>query len=131
MNINTANLFLAFKKFLKYTSIGAASTLIHICIASLYLLLVKDALYESNILGFLIAFVFSYTMQSKMVFKQKISKKKALKYFIVQLFALLLSLFITNVFNDYNNYIKTIIVIILMPLITFTLHQFWTFKNEI
>ncbi len=116
-------------KIIKYGIIGVISTLIHMSTALGYIRYISDSLLQSNIAGFLLAYIFSYTMQSYFVFRHDIVWQKALKYFVVQFGSLLTSIAISNLFY-YNNYIKTILVIIIMPLITYTIHKFWTFKDE-
>ena len=117
-------------KIFKYAFVGGISTLIHMSIAMLYIYYVNNSVFQSNVSGFLFAYVFSYLVQSKLVFEHKVSVKKATKYFIVQFGALLLAIVFSNLFQSYNSYIRTIIVIILLPLITFIIHKFWTFKAE-
>ncbi|WP_421716460.1 GtrA family protein [Arcobacter arenosus] len=116
-------------KLFNYFVIGGISTLIHFLVAFIYIHFINNSLYESNIIAFFIAYVFSYIFQSKFVFKKSINKTKAFKYFIVQFFSLLLAIWISYLFKDFNNYIKTIIVVIIMPLLTFTIHKLWTFKE--
>ena len=115
-------------KLVRYAFIGGVSTLIHITIASLYLYFIYYSLLQSNISGFLVAYLFSYTIQSKFVFEEELTSSKAFKYFLVQIGALLMAIFFTNTINDYNSYIKTIVVALLLPLVTFFIHKFWTFK---
>jgi len=117
-------------KIVKYALIGGVSTLIHIILASLYIYRIEDSLFKANILGFIVAYLFSYIMQSLYVFNSKIEPIKALKYFLVQLSSLLVSIFTANILGNYNNYIKTVFVIIVMPLITYTIHKLWTFKEK-
>ena len=116
-------------KLFKYGIIGGISTLIHIGVASLYIYTVNDSLFQSNVAGFLVAYIFSYIMQSLFVFEHAISWSKAGKYFIVQFGSLLASIMISNMFYMLNSYVKTLLVVVFMPLVTFTIHKFWTFKE--
>jgi len=115
-------------KLVRYAFIGGFSTLIHITGASLYIYLVTPSLLQSNIVGFLLAYTFSYTIQSKFVFESQLSQAKAIKYFIVQVIALLIAIFLSDILDNFNTYIKTIIVALLLPLVTFFVHKFWTFR---
>jgi len=117
-------------KILKYAIVGGISTLIHLSVASLFIYFITPSLFQSNIVGFLVAYLFSYFMQSRYVFEHAISVTKASKYFIVQFGSLLLSIFLSHMFHDYNQYLQTILVIIFMPLITFVIHKLWTFKEK-
>jgi putative flippase GtrA len=116
-------------KLVRYGIVGGISTLIHIGVAALYIYVVNDSLMQSNIVGFMVAYVFSYIMQSLHVFGHAISWRKAFKYFLVQFGSLLTSIFISEMIGDYNAYIKTLFVVVLMPLVTFVIHKFWTFKT--
>ena len=117
-------------KLIKYGIIGGISTLIHVGVASAYIYLINNSLFQSNITGFMVAYVFSYIMQSLFVFEHAINWYKALKYFIVQFGSLLASIAISNMFYLFNSYIKTVLVVVFMPLVTFMVHKFWTFKDK-
>ncbi|MDO9206842.1 MAG: GtrA family protein [Sulfuricurvum sp.] len=117
-------------KLLRYALIGGFSTLIHLSIAFLWLFGVNQSLFIANVAGFTLAFVFSYTVQSRYVFLHPLSYSKALHYFIVQFGALLVSLILSNALIGLNSYVKTLIVVILLPLITFVIHKFWTFRQH-
>ena len=114
-------------KLVRYGVVGGLSTMMHIGIASLYIYKIKDSVLQSNIAGFLVAYVFSYIMQSIHVFGHAVSWQKAIRYFIVQFGSLLMSVMLSNLLIDYNSYVKTFFVIIFMPLITFVIHKVWTF----
>jgi putative flippase GtrA len=109
--------------------LGGISTLIHFTVASLYIYFIDSSVFQSNIVGFLVAYVFSYLMQSKYVFEHQINIEKAIRYFIVQFGALLLAIIASTLFDSYNSYIRTTIVVVLLPLITFLTHKVWTFKK--
>ncbi len=116
-------------KIVRYGIVGGFSTLIHIVAAYVYIYIVSDSIFISNIVGFLSAFSFSYLLQSKLVFKHAISYMKAFKYFIVQFFSLLIAIFISNYAPLENSYLKVILVVILLPLITYLVHNIWTFSE--
>ena len=117
-------------KLIRYALIGGISTLVHISIASLYIYFIYDSLFQSNIMGFLVAYIFSYTIQSKFVFEREISRDRAIKYFLVQVGALVVAILLSDILDGFNSYIKSIIVALLLPLVTFFIHKFWTFKGE-
>lgn len=117
-------------KIVRYVLVGGTSTLIHILVASLYIYFMYDSVFQSNVMGFLVAYIFSYLVQSRLVFEHAVSIQKAIKYFIVQFSALLLAIFTSDFFDSYNSYLRTLIVAVLLPLITFVIHKFWTFKDS-
>ncbi|HZF71580.1 GtrA family protein [Sulfuricurvum sp.] len=130
MNINAMIAKLYHSKLIRYALIGGSSTLIHLGIAFLWLYFVNASLLLANMAGFSVAFMFSYTVQSRYVFLHSLSLPKAFRYFLVQFGALLASLFLSNILVGYNSYIKTVIVVILLPLITFVIHKLWTFRRH-
>ncbi len=117
-------------KIIRYGLTGGIATAIHIGVAYLYIYFIDTSLFVSNILGFCIAFVFSYLVQSLFVFKHAINLTKAFKYFVVQFSSLLTSIFISHYIPLENSYIKTLIVVLILPLITYVVHKFWTFQEH-
>ena len=116
-------------KIVKYGLVGGISTLIHITAAYAYIYMVNNSIFISNIVGFLSAFGFSYIVQSKFVFKHAISYVRAFKYFIVQFISLLIAIVISDYAPLENSYLKVILVIVLLPLITYFTHNVWTFSE--
>ena len=117
-------------KLLKYGILGIIATLIHMISAFALLHFYNVHLFIANLFGFLIAFLFSYTMQSLYVFGHRLHPKKALRYFLVQFSSLLIAYFFSLLFEALNPYIKTLIIVFILPLVTFLLHHFWTFNTQ-
>jgi len=117
-------------KIVRYILVGGVSTLIHVVAAYLYIYLVNDSsVFVSNIIGFFSAFGFSYIVQSKLVYKRAISYRKAFKYFVVQFISLLLVIFISDYAFVGNSYIKVLLVVVLLPILTYITHNIWTFAE--
>jgi putative flippase GtrA len=106
------------------------STSIHIGVASAYLHFIKNSVLISNICGFLVAYVFSYFMQSKHVFQQSISTKKAFKYFFVQFGTLVLAVFASKHVIFYDTYFQTVVVALVLVFVSFGVNAFWTFNKK-
>lgn len=115
-------------KIIRYGCIGGISTLIHIIVAFLYLRFVADSTLFSNLFGFVVAFVFSYSVQSIYVFEHRLSFGKAKRYLVVQLGALALSILVAKLL-PYNNYVRVLIVAFILPVATFFIHKLWTFQE--
>ncbi len=128
MKIQDLVTFVLQLKIARYGVIGGISTLVHLGVASAVIYYLTPSLLISNTLGFLVAFLFSYTMQSRLVFNHALSWRKAARYFLIQFGALLISIGISNTF-PYDSYIKTFLVIVFMPMVTYLFHKFWTFKE--
>lgn len=121
------NIKLFDQKIIRYACIGGSSTAIHIFVAFLYLKFIADSIFFSNIVGFLGAFLFSYALQSRYVFKHRLSFSKATRYFTVQVAALMVAIILTKLI-PFDNYIKVVIIAFILPLITFFIHSLWTFS---
>lgn len=118
-----------FIQLIKYSFVGVFATLIHILVASAYLYFMDAHLIFANVLGFCLAFIFSYTLQSVYVFEHALARTQLLKYLSVQLCALFLALVSSSYTPLENLYLKTLLICILLPLITFCIHKFWTFNT--
>ena len=134
MNINNGPIHKTINRLyhstlLRYALIGGVSTLIHISVAFCLIYFAQAGIYAANIVGFVTAYLFSYTFQSIFVFRHALSVHKAIRYFVIQFASLIISTILSNLFY-YNPYIKTLLIIILMPLLTYITHKFWTFKTK-
>ena len=56
-------------KIVRYGLVGGISTFIHFSVASLYIYSISNSVFQANVVGFLTAYIFSYLMQSKLVFQ--------------------------------------------------------------
>ena len=128
MRLNRTAKVILETRILQYGFLGIAATFIHLSIAFLWLYFYKTGFIQANILGFSVAFVFSYLSQSKYVFKSQRTALNACKYFLVQSLSLMVALFVTYWLELDNRYVKTIIVVLVIPVVTFTTHKLWTFK---
>ena len=117
-------------KLVRYAIVGVVSTGIYIIAAFFVIYFVDDSIFSSNIFGFACAFLFSYLAQSKFVFNSNISFNKASKFFLVQFVSLLLAIGLTNLTQGLNAYFKVLIIVVILPLITFIIHRLWTFVEH-
>jgi len=124
MNIKTHIVQLA-----KYGFFGVLATLVHLFVAWAVLYFVTSSVFVANLFAFLTAFVFSYVFQTLYVFKSSFHLVKLMKFFAVQFGTFLLSYLLSDIFMIQNGYLHTLIIVAIMPLITFLIHKFWTFKE--
>jgi len=127
LQLSLASLFKI--KLFRYAIIGGVSTAIHLSVAYLVMYYLVNSLIISNIIGFLSAYVFSYLVQSKYVFQHAVSIIKAIKYFLVQLLSLVSAMALSYLIPMDNNYLQTLVIVVILPLVTFVIHKFWTFKS--
>ena len=124
MSIKTHLLQLA-----KYGFFGVIATLIHLFTAWAVIYLFDATVFISNLFAFLTAFGFSYVFQTLYVFNSSFHFFKFLKFFAVQFGTFLFAYIISDVFPIQNSYLHTLVIVAIMPLVTFTIHKFWTFKE--
>ncbi|MDO6575342.1 GtrA family protein, partial [Staphylococcus pasteuri_A] len=82
----------------------------------------------ANFIGFSLAFVFSYLVQTRWVFQKSIAINNAMRFFVVQLGSLCLSVWLSSHITQYPNFVKVAVVIVMLPAITFVIHRFWTYS---
>ncbi|ACN16073.1 conserved hypothetical protein [Desulforapulum autotrophicum HRM2] len=117
-------------KLVRYGVVGLVSTGIHVLVASLFIRFINPSLLVSNLVGFFVAYHFSYYFQSKWVFKSNISLVKSLRYLVVQLSSLLVAVLFSHLLGDFSLYLKVVLTAFLLPLITFIIHRAWTFADQ-
>ncbi len=115
-------------QLVKYGLLGVIATLIHLLSAWSILYIFGTTVFVANVFAFLIAFSFSYIAQTQYVFESEFHMVKFFKFFGVQFFTFLFSYFISNILQIKSSYLHTLLIVAIMPLITFTIHKFWTFK---
>jgi len=116
-------------KLAKFGFFGILATLVHLLSAWTIIKIFAASVFLSNFIAFLTAFIFSYIFQTLYVFNTEFHPLKLLKFFTVQCGTFLFSYFISNLFPIQNSYLHTLLIVAIMPLITFLIHTFWTFKE--
>jgi putative flippase GtrA len=117
-------------QIIKYGIVGIISTLIHIGAASLFVRFFYESLFISSVVGFSCAFGFSYVSQSTFVFASRLAWKKALKFLLVQVIALILAVNAAQLAENVSIYIKIFMVAIFLPVCAFFVHKLWTFADS-
>lgn len=121
-------------QIIKFVLVGSFAALIHL---SLLHLLVSVGFLQplmANVAAFIVAFIASYTGQSLWTFnhRQHNHKSAAVRFLVTQLlcsFALNQGLYTLLLeFTSLNYLIASVIVLITMPLVTFSLSKYWAFK---
>lgn len=104
------------------------ATLIHLLSAWLLIYGLSASVLLANSVAFLIAFIFSYVFQSKYVFKATFDVQKFMRFFAVQSGAFVLAYMLSTWFPLGNQYLQTLMIVAVIPLISFVIHKLWTFK---
>ena len=106
------------------------STLIHLGIATSFAFFIYKSYLFANVSGFLVTVVWSYYAQSKYVFYHAIQKKSSAKFFFIQIISFGVALMLADYNKELNIYLKTLLVCLIFPFLTFLTHKIWTFKNK-
>lgn len=132
MDLSAIPIIDEFKRIMRFGFVGIIATAIHMVVALSCKYYFSAPPQLANIIGFMIAFIFSFTGQYFWTFKSKASLPKAiLKFFLVAFSGYLISAFLLftlseiSVFNDYYNLVVSIFII---PLITYFAGKYYAFK---
>ncbi len=112
----------------RYGFFGMIATLIHLLSAWLLIYGFSTSVLLANSCAFFIAFMFSYVFQSKYVFKATFDVQKFVRFFAVQGGAFVLAYMLSTWFPLGNQYLQTLMIVAVIPLISFVIHKIWTFK---
>ncbi|WP_193114251.1 GtrA family protein [Sulfurimonas marina] len=113
----------------KYGIFGIIATLIHLGVASGVIYFFQAGVFIANSIAFFTAFMFSYIFQTLFVFTTSFQLKKLFRFFLVQYGTFLFSYILSNIIELSNAYLHTALIVVIMPLVTFIIHKFWTFKE--
>jgi putative flippase GtrA len=113
----------------KYGFFGVLATLIHLFTAWAVIYFFAASVFTANLVAFLTAFGFSYIFQTLYVFNSSFHFVKFIKFFAVQFGSFLLAYLLSDVFLLTNSYLHTLLIVAIMPIVTFVIHKFWTFKE--
>ena len=121
-------------QLIKFVLVGSLAALIHLGI--LHLMVTASLLQPltANAAAFMLAFIASYTGQSLWTFNHKRHNHRsaAFRFLITQLlcgFALNQGLYTLLLsFTELNYLIASVIVLVSVPFITFSLSKYWAFK---
>jgi putative flippase GtrA len=117
-------------RLVRFAFTGGIATAIHISVAFVYLHWVQDHVLFANVFGFCLAFIFSYFAQTLLVFKNAVNWGNAARFFMVQFGALLVAQGISEVFSEMNSYLRVIMVVFILPIVTYVIHKLWTFSDS-
>lgn len=114
----------------RYGFFGIIATVIHLLSAWLLIYGFAASVLLANSCAFLIAFMFSYLFQSKYVFHTAFYWQKFTRFFAVQGGAFVLAYMLSTWFPLDNQYMQTLLIVMVIPLVSFIIHKLWTFKVE-
>lgn len=117
-------------KLLKFGVTGLGSTLIHIIVASILISGFDTNTQLGNGSAFVVATLFSYTVNTLWSFSNTITSKNALRFIIVSIGGLGLTIVISLIADSLSlHYMLGIAMIVIsVPIYTFLAHSLWTYR---
>jgi len=116
---------------MKFGVTGVGSTLIHALIALTLISGFGTNTQVGNGSAFIVATLFSYTINTLWSFSNRINRRNALRFVIASLIGLALTVLISWVADSVfrvHYLIGIAMVIIIVPIYTFIIHSYWTYR---
>lgn len=118
-------------KFMKYSLVGCISTVVYfLCVFIMVEFFEKDPLLASAI-SFIIMTIISFMLNKKYTFVSDFSHSRLMRFFIVAFIGFILNfiiMFIIVKVLSLHYTIGELVTTLIIPLINFTLNNYWTFK---
>ena len=117
----------------RFIAVGSGAALVHLAVLWLGVNLLTLSPLIANLLAFSLAFTASYLGQSLWTFNHKLHQPTAvIRFLVVQLFcslALNQGLFsLLIIYTPLHYLIASFIVLVTVPVVTFTLSKYWAFR---
>ena len=115
---------------IKYYLIGGLAVALHllmvVCMVELWQ--IKSTI--ANAIAFVLATIFSNIANTYWSFEARVTGKILIRFWIVATFGLVLAILISSLANHMHLHylIGTLMVVLVTPIISYTLHKNWTYK---
>ena len=118
------------QRVIRFICTGICITGVHIAIAFICIFLLQFNSPEANGLAFIVSTLLSYMINTLWSFSSVPKKKNFYRYFVVACIGFFFSVSISFVIQELGKqaFIGTILVALVVPPLTFLLHNFWTYK---
>jgi len=118
------------KRTLRFGLTGLFVTGLHFSIATLFVNYIQHNPSLANGVAFCIATIVSYLMHTLWSFSAKLHGKTLIRFIMVSVFGLCLSIIIPWVVQQlgFGYVVGTAAVVLILPVVNFLLHNFWTYK---
>ena len=129
MKVSTLSLVIT-KRALRFTLSGLLVTGLHVLVATVLIEYILPVPSLANGVAFLVATVFSYLVNTIWSFSTPLHGKNLIRFCIVSLLGLSLAMSVSGVAQYLGLYYLygIFLVAIVIPPITFILHNFWTYR---
>lgn len=119
------------RRFVRFAVVGVLSTLLHFFVAMAILSALVYPVVCANAIAFFCATIVSFFLNTVWSFSRRIGRDLFVRYCFVAILGLALSslvsfsLFVIGV----SNYANLICAVLIVPVLNFVLHNFWTYKK--
>lgn len=120
-------------QFIRFAMVGGLATSVHYASALLLYYYVGLTSVMSNVGAYFVALCVSLIGQSLFTFGQRISKKVAVRFAVVSLSSAIATIAMTELLTKLLNlpfWLSLIIVITIIPLLTFLFQKTWVYKES-
>ncbi|MBK8376032.1 MAG: GtrA family protein [Sphingomonadales bacterium] len=118
------------KRALRFAASGLLVTILHVVIATLFIEMVRPVPSLANGVAFLMATIISYVINTTWSFSSPLQGKNLFRFCLVSAVGLFLAMGISGAAQFYGlSYCYGIGgVVLVVPPVTFLLHNFWTYR---
>lgn len=118
-------------KLVRFGITGLGSTLIHVATATSLIEFMSTSVQIGNGVAFVVATFFSYTVNTLWSFSNKMDKGNAFRFLVASFIGLSLTLAISSIADNlgFHYLIGISVIVITVPICTFLIHNFWTYKH--
>ena len=118
------------KQLMRFGIVGVLSTLIHACIATIMIKFLLSSQVVANCSAFVCATFFSYIAHTRYSFVASFSKKTSLRFIVVVSICFFITAILAKIAEYFNMpyQIGIVLVLSIVPIISYLLHRFWTYK---
>lgn len=115
---------------MRFVVVGVATTGIHLAVELSLFNFAKFTTIFANACAFIVATLFSFVLNTFWSFSSNLALGIFARYLIVSFFGLVVSVSIAGLSEliGLNNLQGTIMVILILPIASFMLHNYWTYR---
>lgn len=114
----------------RFAICGVTSTLVHLVVALTVLKYLYPSATLANFVGFSIAVICSYYLNTLFVFAKNLSKALWWRFIRVNTSLMLLMTIVSAICDKFNvvPWVTVILTVTVFPLLNFMLHRYWTYQ---
>lgn len=119
-------------KAMKFGLSGVLATGLHVLVASVLITTVLPVPAAANGIAFVVANLFSYAINTLWTFSHPLQGRSLVRFVLVSLLGLLIAVSVSGLADWYglNYWYGIALVVCCATPVTFLLHNFWTYKQD-